>query len=207
MAERPLAVLIWDSDSVSPGHALVIPRRHFDDWFEVTPEELADCAALVKVAKTLVEASYNPDGYNVGVNIGVAAGQTVSLDQPLLAAYVPYAGAPPIGPFTISLPGLGMLNDFILPPPPQREFIPASQGHPVPNRDRREAPPWADEIRAWAPAVGDRVRLWDGVDGTVVELLPDGYVMVQRDVTWIRDVVPPNDREQLVVAVLDKAAP
>ncbi len=70
-----------------------------------------------------------------------------------------------------------------------------------------EAPPWADAIRAWAPAVGDRVRLWDGVDGTVVELLPDGYVMVQRDVTWIRDVVPPNDREQMVVAILEKAAP
>ena len=49
---------------------MVIPRRHFDDWFEVTSEELADCAELVKVAKTLVEASYNPDGYNVGANIG-----------------------------------------------------------------------------------------------------------------------------------------
>ena len=71
-----------------------------------------------------------------------AAGQTVALEQPLLAAYVPHAGAPPIGPFAISLPGLALLNQSILPPPPERQFEQASQGQPVPNRDRSEPPPW-----------------------------------------------------------------
>lgn len=71
-----------------------------------------------------------------------AAGQTVALEKPLLAAYVPYAGAQPIGPFTISPPGLNLLNGFILPPPPKREFLPASEGHPVPHRERTEPPPW-----------------------------------------------------------------
>lgn len=70
-----------------------------------------------------------------------------------------------------------------------------------------EAPPWADEVRAWEPAVGDRVRLWDDGLGTVVELLPEGFVMVQRDVTFIREVVPPGGRERMISAVLERAAP
>ncbi|MCX7863773.1 MAG: FecR domain-containing protein [Novosphingobium sp.] len=70
-----------------------------------------------------------------------AGGETIALNQPLLAAYVPHAGATPIGPFAISLPGLAMLSDYILPPPPRREFDPASASHPVPRRDRAE-PPW-----------------------------------------------------------------
>jgi hypothetical protein len=71
-----------------------------------------------------------------------AAGRTVALEQPLLAAYVPYAGAPPIGPFPISLTGLNRINDLILPPPPKREFQQASEDHPVLDRGRREPPPW-----------------------------------------------------------------
>lgn len=78
LAERPTAVLIWDAFPVTSGHALVVPRRHFESWFEAKSEELMDAAELVAVARTLIEASHKPDGYNVGVNIGAAAGQTVS---------------------------------------------------------------------------------------------------------------------------------
>ncbi|MDG2003225.1 MAG: FecR family protein [Novosphingobium sp.] len=72
-----------------------------------------------------------------------AGGQTVALNQPLLAAYVPYAGATPIGPFPISLPGLNLLNNFILPPPPARQFQQTSGEHPVLRRESTEPPPWA----------------------------------------------------------------
>lgn len=70
-----------------------------------------------------------------------------------------------------------------------------------------DAPLWADEIRSWEPAMGDRVRLWDGELGTVVELLPEGFIMIQREVTSIRDAVPPGDRERLVFEIVERAAP
>jgi hypothetical protein len=69
-------------------------------------------------------------------------GQTVALETPLQAAYVPYAGATPIGPFAISLPGLDLLNDMIVPPPPEPDYTEAA--HPVPDRTLREPPDWAD---------------------------------------------------------------
>jgi hypothetical protein len=49
-----------------------------------------------------------------------AAGRTVELERPMQAAYVPQAGAAPIGPFAISLPGLARINDLILPPTESR---------------------------------------------------------------------------------------
>ena len=72
----------------------------------------------------------------------MAAGQTVTLDAPLLAAYVPYQGAAPIGPFPISLSGLGLLSDFIV-PPPQRNFRPF-QASDLPFADDRlrDPPPY-----------------------------------------------------------------
>jgi superfamily II DNA or RNA helicase/diadenosine tetraphosphate (Ap4A) HIT family hydrolase len=56
---------------------LVVPRRHFESWFDATPEELAECVELVKVARDIIDASHAPHGYNVGANIGTVAGQTV----------------------------------------------------------------------------------------------------------------------------------
>lgn len=77
IAERPLAMLLWDAYPVSKGHALVVPRRHMQSWFDATPEELAECADLLRVGRDLIDGSYGPAGYNIGVNDGPAAGQTV----------------------------------------------------------------------------------------------------------------------------------
>jgi len=67
----------YDKYPVSPGHLLLIPFRHVADFFDATDEEQAALLALVREAKHLLDERFRPDGYNVGVNVGEAAGQTV----------------------------------------------------------------------------------------------------------------------------------
>ena len=71
------AVLILDAYPVSPGHSLVIPKRHVGSFFEVTQFERAALFALLDRAKELVDHQHQPVGYNIGINDGAAAGQTV----------------------------------------------------------------------------------------------------------------------------------
>jgi diadenosine tetraphosphate (Ap4A) HIT family hydrolase len=68
---------IRDAFPVSPGHTLIIPRRHVASFFDVTPEERDDILQLLARAKTALDDEFKPDGYNVGINDGAAAGQTV----------------------------------------------------------------------------------------------------------------------------------
>jgi len=56
---------------------LVIPWRHVSDWFETTDEERRDVLALADEARALLLRDRRPDGFNLGVNVGLAAGQTV----------------------------------------------------------------------------------------------------------------------------------
>jgi diadenosine tetraphosphate (Ap4A) HIT family hydrolase len=70
-------VIIRDGYPISPGHTLVIPRRHVDSFFNLTAEEKLDLLGLLEIAKASVDAEFNPDSYNVGINDGPAAGQTV----------------------------------------------------------------------------------------------------------------------------------
>lgn len=67
----------YDLYPVSPGHLLVIPRRHVASWFDLTPAEQTAVLALADLAKDLPDETYAPDGYNLGINCGEAAGQTV----------------------------------------------------------------------------------------------------------------------------------
>ncbi len=73
----PLAFAIADGYPVSPGHTLCIPRRHFADWFDATGDERSDLLALVDRARDRLVAEHQPDGFNIGINCGRAAGQTV----------------------------------------------------------------------------------------------------------------------------------
>jgi diadenosine tetraphosphate (Ap4A) HIT family hydrolase len=75
--ENGLAVLIRDAYPVSPGHSLVIPKRHIGSWFEASPEEVSAVLELLEDAKTMADAEHHPDSYNIGINDGPAAGQTV----------------------------------------------------------------------------------------------------------------------------------
>ena len=71
------AVAIWDAYPVSPGHALIVSRRHVADLFDLSAEEHAAIWALLPAVKAAIAARHAPAGYNVGVNVGAAAGQTV----------------------------------------------------------------------------------------------------------------------------------
>lgn len=73
----PLAVMIRDAYPVSPGHALIIPRRHVASFFDVTDAERQSFLSLLDGAGSKLDAEFRPDGYNIGINDGPAAGQTV----------------------------------------------------------------------------------------------------------------------------------
>ncbi|HVC12206.1 MAG TPA: HIT family protein [Burkholderiales bacterium] len=77
IAANARALAVFDKFPVSPGHALVLPRRHVASLWELDPEEYAQCFALVRELHPFLEARFRPDGYNVGVNQGQAAGQSV----------------------------------------------------------------------------------------------------------------------------------
>jgi diadenosine tetraphosphate (Ap4A) HIT family hydrolase len=77
VAENDLAFAIRDGFPVTPGHTLVIPKRLVVDWFEASHEEQTAIFELVDVVKAQLDAEFNPDGYNIGMNCGAAAGQTV----------------------------------------------------------------------------------------------------------------------------------
>ena len=77
LASNALAFVIRDGYAVSPGHTLIIPRRHVGSFFEISEEERAAMLALLDGQKRALDAEYSPAGYNVGINDGAAAGQTV----------------------------------------------------------------------------------------------------------------------------------
>ena len=72
-----LALVIRDGYPVSPGHTLVIPKRHLGSWFEITQAEQQALLELLARAKAVLETEFKPDGYNIGINDGPTAGQTV----------------------------------------------------------------------------------------------------------------------------------
>jgi len=75
--KNDLAYCARDSFPLSPGHSLVIPFRHMSDFFELSDDEMAACLELVRGARKDIDAELGPDGYNVGVNVGRAGGQSV----------------------------------------------------------------------------------------------------------------------------------
>ena len=76
LTENALAYVRLDSHSLSRGHVLVVPKRHVADFFEMTPEEQLAVLELLREAHRLANAEHSPDGFNIGVNVGRAAGQS-----------------------------------------------------------------------------------------------------------------------------------
>jgi superfamily II DNA or RNA helicase/diadenosine tetraphosphate (Ap4A) HIT family hydrolase/HKD family nuclease len=78
VAENELAFALRDKFPVSPGHTLIIPRREIDSWFDATLDERVALLALVDQVKAQLDQEASPpEGYNIGINVGPVAGQTV----------------------------------------------------------------------------------------------------------------------------------
>jgi diadenosine tetraphosphate (Ap4A) HIT family hydrolase len=77
LAQDAHGKVIRDAYPVSPGHTLVIPHRHVGSFFDLSTEERACLLALLDEARRSIEVEHRPDGYNIGINDGPTAGQTV----------------------------------------------------------------------------------------------------------------------------------
>jgi diadenosine tetraphosphate (Ap4A) HIT family hydrolase len=77
LLESGLSFAVFDGFPVSKGHALVIPKRHVATIWDLTSEEYADVFDLVKQVKEILQTRFDPQGINVGINCGEAAGQSV----------------------------------------------------------------------------------------------------------------------------------
>jgi len=78
IAANGSAFAIWDRFPVTPGHALVISNRLISVWWEASDEEQVDLLHLLREVRLLIEEKYEPDGFNIGINVGEAAGQTIN---------------------------------------------------------------------------------------------------------------------------------
>ncbi len=76
--EGNLVIGVWDAFPVTPGHALIVTRRHVASWFDATSDEKNELLEAADVARKLILRRVGAEGFNIGVNIGAAAGQTVS---------------------------------------------------------------------------------------------------------------------------------
>jgi diadenosine tetraphosphate (Ap4A) HIT family hydrolase len=77
LLENDSAVAFFDLFPLTPGHTLVVPRRHESDFFKLTEAEELALWRAVRAVHGQLEKKYSPPGYNLGVNVGTAGGETV----------------------------------------------------------------------------------------------------------------------------------
>jgi diadenosine tetraphosphate (Ap4A) HIT family hydrolase len=77
IVESATAYAIYDKFPVNDGHSLIIAKRHCANYFELTFKEQAACMFMLNKVKEIITIKFNPDGFNIGVNVGEKAGQTV----------------------------------------------------------------------------------------------------------------------------------
>ena len=75
--ENATTIAVRDGYPVSPGHTLLIPKRHAGSFFDLSEQERGELLALLDRAKLVLDDEFQPQGYNIGINDGAAAGQTV----------------------------------------------------------------------------------------------------------------------------------
>lgn len=75
--ENDHCVAIRDAFPTSQGHTLIISKRHVRSFFELSEEEVIEVFRLMDVAKRRLDDEHQPNGFNVGINDGKAAGQTI----------------------------------------------------------------------------------------------------------------------------------
>lgn len=99
------AFVVLDAYPVSPGHSLVISRRHVTDIFDLSAAEIAEIIKLVQSARRRIDRTLQPVGYNVGVNVGTDAGQTVMHAHVHVIPRYPGDSADPTGGVRGVIPG------------------------------------------------------------------------------------------------------
>lgn len=77
LLESDYFFVIRDKYPVSPGHALIISKRACKQYFDLNETEKSELTAIIDQTKQAIEKVYSPDGYNIGMNCGGVAGQTV----------------------------------------------------------------------------------------------------------------------------------
>ncbi len=77
IAQGSLTFTIRDTLPVSPGHTLILPKRHIASIFEATKEEVAALWESLQQARSELLKEFSPDGFNIGINDGLASGQTI----------------------------------------------------------------------------------------------------------------------------------
>ena len=70
-------IVIRDGFPITPGHTLIIPKRHVRDFFEINEHEHSTLQSVINISKEQLDSEFKPDGYNIGINCGEEAGQTV----------------------------------------------------------------------------------------------------------------------------------
>jgi len=77
VAQNTHTLTIRDTLPVSPGHTLILPKSHIASIFEAQSDEVAALWDALKKARTQLLKEFSPDGFNIGINDGLAAGQTI----------------------------------------------------------------------------------------------------------------------------------
>ena len=77
LISNELAFAIYDKFPVNRGHILVMPKRHMSSLFEMKEDEILFIYKLLDTCKKILDEEFKPDGYNVGINIGEYAGQSI----------------------------------------------------------------------------------------------------------------------------------
>ena len=77
ICESDICVAFYDGFPVSPGHALIIPKRHVASYFDLTVQEREAMTQMMLDVKLKLDYRFHPDGYNIGINVGEYAGQSI----------------------------------------------------------------------------------------------------------------------------------
>lgn len=77
IVESATAYAIYDKFPVNQGHALIIPKKHCSSYFDLSFKEQSACTFMLNKVKEILSQRFNPDGFNIGINVGEKAGQTI----------------------------------------------------------------------------------------------------------------------------------
>jgi len=77
LVESSSSLAFFDNYPVSKGHALAVPKRHVDSIWDLSEIEYLNCFLVVRQLEAILSERFSPNGFNIGVNCGEAAGQSV----------------------------------------------------------------------------------------------------------------------------------